>query len=398
MQGLRWGRALALGIAGVLGGGAIAASVGSILGGAALARRAVTPAVVPESPVTVIRISEAGGSPERRQVHLRGADADLPGRYSFIFDGGAGHARLGEVIAIEGETVVRELVAVDRGALQAEARGRITGWWFTAPEELGYRVDRITYRTELGEADAWIVHPRFARKRRWAVHVHGRGALPEETLRGVIPLARSGITNLVISYRNDPGAPPGLGGRYGVGFSESRDVDSAIAEARRRGAERVTLFGWSMGGTACLVAATRGVHRALIDGLILDSPAVDWSALLRYHATAQSVPAPIAGLGVEMLSRGLVTGGESGGLPIATLHPETFAPELTVPVLIHASTADTFVPSAGAERLAELRPDLVQLRMQPGAEHVKLWNVDRSGWEAVTRVFVRALPHQPWRG
>lgn len=398
MRRPHWARALGLGTAGVVGGSALAVTIGSILGGVAVARRAVTPTVVPESPVTVVEVFEARGQKDHRRVRLRGVDADLPGRYSFIFDGGTGHARLGSVVATEGDTAVRELIAVDRGTLQAEMRGRVTGWWFTEPEELGFRVERITYRTELGEADAWIVFPRFARKRRWAVHVHGRGALPEETLRGVIPLARSGITNLVISYRNDPGAPHGLRGRYGVGFSESRDVDAAIAEARRRGAERVTLFGWSMGGTACLVAATQGRHRNLIDGMILDSPAVDWNALLRYHASAQSVPAPIAGLGVEMLARGLVAGGESGGLPILSLHAETFAAELAVPVLIHASTEDTFVPSSGAERLAELRPDLVQLRMQPRAEHVKLWNVDPDGWEAVTRVFARALPRPPWRG
>ena len=390
-------RALGIGAASLIGGGVVAGALGTLLGGIALARRAVTPAVVPEAPVTVVSIDGAA-SGEAALVRLRGADADLPGRYSFIFDGGAGHARLGAVVTTSGDEAVRELISVERGELRAEPRGRVPGWWYIDPEQLGYRVERTTYRTELGDADAWIVFPRISRKRRWAVHVHGRGALPEETLRGVRSLARCGVTSLVISYRNDPGAPRGLRGRYGVGFSESRDVDAAIAEAQRRGAERVTLFGWSMGGTACLVAATRGEHRDLIDGLILDSPAVDWNALLRYHAAAQSAPKMIAGLGVEMLARGIVAGGEDAGLPIASLHPETFAPALRVPVLIHASPDDTFVPSAGAVRLAELRPDLVQLRMQPGAEHVKLWNVDQPGWEAVTRAFARALPRPPWRG
>lgn len=398
MRRTRWVRTFGLGAAGAIAGTLVAGSAGALLGGIALARRAVTPAAVPESPVTVVDVEDFGANGGTRLVRLRGVDADLPGRYSFIFDGGDGHARLGSVVEVSDGGAVRELVTVDRGVLRAGIRGRITGWWFTDPEELGYRVERITYPTEFGEAEAWIVFPRVARKRRWAVHVHGRGALPEETLRGVTSLARCGITSLVISYRNDPGAPRGLRGRYGVGFSESRDVDAAIAEAQRRGAERVTLFGWSMGGTACLVAVTRGAHRNFVDGLILDSPAVDWNALLRYHASAQSVPAVIAGLGVEMLARGLVAAGESGGLPISSLHPETFADELRVPVLIHASRDDTFVPASGAERLAELRPDLVQLRLQPGAEHVKLWNIDPTGWEAVTRAFARALPHPPWRG
>ncbi|MFD5600608.1 alpha/beta hydrolase family protein [Leucobacter sp. NPDC058333] len=395
MEQPRWNRAFGIGAVGVLAGAALAGAAGALVGGIALARRAVTPASVPESPVTVVELGDYAGSPA---IWLNGVDADLPGKYSFIFGQGAGHARVGAVLASEGDTAVRQLVRVDRGDLAVGTRGRITGWWFTEPEELGFRVEHVTYPTDLGDADAWIVYPRLRRKRRWAVHVHGRGALPHETLRGVTSLAQSGVTSLIISYRNDPGAPPGVRGRYGVGFSESRDVDAAIAEVLRRGAERVTLVGWSMGGTACLVAATRGAHRDRIDGLILDSPAVDWNALLRYHAAAQSVPGAIAGIGVGMLARGWVRAGESGGLPIDELHPETFAAELRVPVLIHASQQDTFVPSAGAERLAALRPDLVQLRLQPGAEHVKLWNVDTAGWEGVTRAFARALPHPPWRG
>src|SRR5690606_25943289 len=113
--------------------------------------------------------------------------------------------------------------------------------------------------------------------------------------------ARAGITNIIISYRNDPGAPAGRHGRYGMGLSESRDVDAAIAEALNRGAERVTLFGWSMGATACLVSATRGEHAGIVDGLILDSPAIDWRGLLTHQAGGRRMPGPVAGIGIGLL-------------------------------------------------------------------------------------------------
>lgn len=385
----RLGRALGIGAGAVAAGAAAAAAVGVLF-----ARLAVTPGE-PEAPVRITRLQrEAGGT----IVWLRGADADLPGRYSLLFDGGAGHVRLGPVLAGGRDGVAREVLRVDRGELREGALGRITGWWYTDPEELGYRTERITYPTELGDAEAWLVRPKRARKKRWAIHVHGRGALPEEALRGVAPLARAGVTSLVISYRNDPGAPLGEHGRYGVGIAESRDVDAAVAEAVRRGAERVTLFGWSMGGTACLVAATRGAQRDLVDGLILDSPAVDWSALLRYHAAGRSAPRFIADLGIELLGRGIVRAGEPGGLAIGGLSPAAFAEELRVPVLIHASEEDGFVPCAGAQQLAEARPELVQLRLQRRGEHVKLWNVDPEPWERVTEQFARALPRPAWRG
>jgi len=214
----------------------------------------------------------------------------------------------------------------------------------------------------------------------------------------VAPLARAGITSLVISYRNDPGAPRGMNGRYGNGVAETRDVDAAIAEALRRGAERVTLFGWSMGGTACLLSATEGPHRDVVDGLILDSPAVDWASLLRHQAAGYAAPRGVADLGIRMLGRGLVRGGEPGGIDFARLTPDAFARKLTVPVLVHASRGDRYVPCEGAERLAEARPDLVQLRLQDRGGHVRLWNVDPDAWEGATEQFARALPRPPWRG
>ncbi|MBK0418058.1 alpha/beta fold hydrolase [Leucobacter sp. CSA1] len=359
--------------------------------GIAVARRVVTPAARPESRATIHEIDRAGG---RIRAWLSGPDGDLPGRYSFIFDDGAGHARLGPVLARRGGSVAREVVGVDRGTLREGVRGRITGWWYVDPSELGYRVERVAFPVEGGEAEAWLVHPRRAKKGRWAVHVHGRGALPEEAIRGVAPFARAGVTSLVISYRNDPGAPRGTHGRYGLGLAESRDVDAAIAEAERRGATRVTLFGWSMGGTACLLSAAHGEHRRLVDGLVLDSPALDWEPLLRHQATLSRVPRPVARAGVEMLGRGVVRAGEPGGLDFERLSAERFARDLRVPVLVHASEGDTFVPPEGAVRFAAARPRFVQLRLQRQGEHVRLWNVDPEGWEDATETFVRALPRQ----
>ncbi|MBL3700366.1 alpha/beta hydrolase family protein [Leucobacter luti] len=386
-------RAIAVGV-----GAAALGAVGVIAGGTALARRVVTPERASAEPVVLERVERGDGG---TVLWLRGRHADLPGQYSFIFDGEAGHARVGPVHAVVAGAVARDLVQLDRGTLQPGTRGRLTGWWYASPEAVGLRTERITYETELGPAEAWLIHPDRVRRRergRWAVHVHGRGALPEETLRGVAPLAHAGVTSLVISYRNDPGAPAGDNGRYGIGVAESRDVDAAIAEALRRGAERVTLFGWSMGGTAVLRSATSGRYAAAVDGLILDSPAVDWPALLRHQAATFAAPRALADLGIAMLQRGLVRGGEPGGIDFPSLSPATVAAALQVPVLIHASRGDSFVPSAGAEALAAARPDLVQLRLLDVGEHVKLWNVDPDGWEAATEQFARALPRPGWRG
>ena len=381
----------------VVGGAALGAGAGIAAVGVHFARRVLTPAKVPEARVMVTAVEEGQ---ERRRVWIQGPDSGLEGKYSFIFDEGASHARLGPVLEVRGEgarrlEILREVVQEDRGALRIGARGRIAGWWFTDPAELGFEFSRVSIPLEGGRGWAWQVlpDPEHAQPGRWAVHVHGRGASPEETLRGVAPLARAGITSLVITYRNDVGTPRGLRGRYGMGLAERRDVDAAIAWAREQGAERVTLVGWSMGGTASLLAATRGPQRGAVDGLVLDSPAIDWPGILRAQARLGHAPAWVGDVGRELMQRGLVRGAVPGqkATDFQSLTPESMARDLSVPVLIHASPEDTFVPWAGAVRLALLRPDLVSLREGRG-EHVKLWNIDPEGWAARTESFVRSLP------
>ncbi|GAA1319667.1 hypothetical protein GCM10020360_09550 [Nonlabens tegetincola] len=394
-------------IAGACAVSAVAAVAGAGLAlGAQLARLSVRVDRGLERPVEVRRLA-AG---EVAGVWIRGGGAAGQGPQSLLFDAphevpglgrgaqASGHARLGPVIARSGDEVLRRVVKVDRGTLVPGARGRMVGWWYTSPAELGYRVEEITYTSEAGEFEGWIVHPKRAKKRRWAIHMHGRGADPAETLRGIAPFARAGVTSLIISYRNDRGGPAGRNGRYGMGISESRDLDAAIAEARARGAERVTLMGWSMGGTASLVSVARGTHRDVIDGVVLDSPGADWPGILRDKAAQRRVPQWVADLGMRLLERGVVASGEPGGIDFDSLRPERLARGIDVPVLVLASPNDRFVPWHGSQVLAAERPDLVQFVSIPGAGHVRLWNADPDTWEQRVHTFVAALPRPGWRG
>ena len=386
---------LALGAAAVVGA--------SIWLAAHFALRVLTPAPKPEAGVRVIAVEGEIGSPEGALVWLQGTDVGLEGNYSLIFDAesratqrAAGHARLGPVAASTGAgrglRVARPVLSVERGELRVGARGRITGWWFTEPEQLGYEVQRVALPLPNGVGQGWIVRPEHPVPGRWAIHVHGRGALPEETLRGVAPFAKAGVTSLVISYRNDPGAPEGLGGRYGLGLSESEDVDAALGWARGQGAARVTLVGWSMGGTAVVLAAGEGRNAPLVDGIVLDSPALDWPGILRHQARLAGLPAVLAGLSMLFLSQGVVRGAVAGsrGTDLARLDTARLASLVRVPTLIHASAGDTYVPWRGSLRFAQLRPGFVRLRPAPG-EHVKIWNVDPQRWESETADFIARL-------
>lgn len=384
---------------GMLVGGAVAAAL-------RFARMVLTPSARPESKAEVVAIEASGDAPSGMRVWLVGPDTALEGSYSFIFDAAeretqhlAGHARLGPVVAREGAgratRVAREVLSIERGELRVGARGRITGWWFTEPEQLGYEATLVSVPLPHGVGWGWVIAPRHALPGRWAVHVHGRGALPHETLRGVEPLAEAGYTSLVIAYRNDRGAPAGLGGRYGLGLAEQHDVDAAIGWTRTQGATDVVVVGWSMGGTAAVLAAGLGRNRGLVRALVLDSPALDWPLLLRQQARLAHLPAVIAELGVLLLRLGFVRGAVAGvrGTDISALTAQKLAALIRVPTLIHASAGDTFVPWEGALRVAQLRSSLVRLHPSRG-EHVKLWNADPVGWKAETARFLAQFEGQ----
>ena len=382
--------------------------LGIVAGGAAalawqFATRVLTPAEHPEDDVEVLSLQASAESPSGMRVWLTGPDTDLEGSYSFIFDAVdrqtqdlAGHARLGPVLERAGTgrkaRVVRDVLSVERGDLRVGARGRITGWWYTDPEQLGYPTRLVAVPMPNGVSWGWLIEPKNSIPGRWAVHVHGRGALPHEALRGVESFAEAGITSLVIAYRNDSGAPVGLGGRYGLGLSEQEDVDAAIGWTRTQGAERVTVVGWSMGGTAAVIAAGLGRNRDLVDAMVLDSPALDWPELLRHQAKLAYLPAWIAELGVLMLRAGWVRGAIPGvrGTDVTALTARRLASLIRVPTLIHASAGDSFVPWQGSLKVAQLRSGLVRLHPSRG-EHVKLWNADTAGWKRETANFLAEL-------
>ena len=381
---------------------------GTFLGGSfflawQFARRVLTPSEKLESRVIVLSFETSQEAPTGKRVWLSGPDIELEGSYSFIFDAQdrrtqdhAGHARLGPVVASEGSgrrlRVARDVLSVDRGDLRVGARGRVTGWWYTEPEQLGYSTTLVSIPLPGGVSWGWVITPAKPMPGRWAVHVHGRGAMPHETLRGVESFAEAGITSLVFAYRNDQGSPPGLDGKYGLGLSEQDDVDAAVGWARTQGAERVTIVGWSMGGTAAVIAAGLGRNSDLVDGLVLDSPALDWPGLLRHQAKLAHLNSFIAYLGVAILQVGWIRGAISGkrGTDVTGLTPDRLAALIRVPTLIHASAGDTFVPWEGSLRVARLKPSLVQIHPSRG-EHVKLWNADPVGWKNETARFLRAL-------
>ena len=370
--------------AAVVGGTTAAASAaGSLAAAAYFARRVLTPERSRPDDVRVLAVGA--------DTVLLEADPEtvVPGRYGLWFDAGAGHARVGDVIATDPDagTVRRVLDGVDRGIL-TPGRGRWDSSYYGDPpgESLGVPMRYVTVEGELGRMPAWVVP---GDRSRWAVLVHGRGATKEETVRAVPALMDAGWTCMAASYRNDEGVPPGPDGRYNLGLSEWRDVEAAVRHAVREGAREVLLAGWSMGGAITMQFLDRSPLRDVVPRVVLDGPVLDWGDVLAHHARLNRIPHVIDTLATSMMGRrwGKRIVGVHESVDVARTDWVTRADEVRTPMLVIHSADDEFVPVGPSRALAQRRPDLVTFVEWQLARHVKEWNVDPDRWREVVAAY-----------
>lgn len=255
-------------------------------------------------------------------------------------------------------------------------------------QAFGLDFEEIGVPTPLGPMPAWLVpsipSPNGHGARRWAVIVHGRGGSRAGMLRLVPVLHDLGLTSLVITYRNDPGAPRGPDGLFHLGDTEWLDLEAAVHEARSRGASDVIAFGDSMGGAIAMQFLERSPVSGIVKGVVLDSPVLDWAPVLALAGRQLRVPPIVLALAKRLVA--LRT-----GLRWERLNQVSRADELAVPVLIIHGDADETVPAVTSAAYAAARPDLVKYLPVPGAGHVEGWTSDRDGCDEAVRTFVRNL-------
>ncbi|HYP73134.1 MAG TPA: alpha/beta fold hydrolase, partial [Microbacterium sp.] len=318
---------------------------------------------------------------------------ELPGRYGLFTTGATDYVKIGSVLSADASSVKRKLLTEVGGGMSLAAEAAFSGWYFRRPEELHLPFTTEHVHTAVGSCPAWLfpAGPDGDPGDTWVIQIHGRGTTRAECLRAVPVLAALGLTSLVVSYRNDGDAPRTRTGSYALGATEWRDVDAAIGWARRRGAQRIVLMGWSMGGAIALQVALGSAHREHIVGLILDSPVVDWRTVLSYQGRVLGLPAPVTGLAIETLRADWTVPATraEAGIPFDRLDIVARAGELRHPILLLHSDDDGFVPSDASHRLADARPDLVELQVFTTARHTKLWNYDQQRWTDVIGEWLR---------
>jgi uncharacterized protein len=355
----------------------------AVAGGAALSWHFSSRVLVPDHSPWSEDVEIAALAPGEIVLE-RDEATERPGYYGLVWHGG--HAVVGPVLKKATDSVTRRLSAVRGYLAPGMDVGLDTNVFTGDPREargLSYRSESVV--GELGPMPAWLIPaPKADRSRAatWAIVVHGINSDPQVGLRVAPALRRAGLTSLLITYRDDLGAPSSPDGLHHQGQTEWRDLAAAVRFALDRGARRVVLVGYSMGGALISQFMQHSPQAGRVAGLVLDAPALDWEEILRFNATEMGLPASAA-LPVQWAIDARID--VDWDSLDAARHPDAFQ----VPILLFHGTDDSLVPIESSEGFAQaLPPHRVSYFAVPGAGHTQAWNVDPRLYERRLRLFL----------
>ena len=290
-----------------------------------------------------------------------------------------GYARVGETLEIDGHETIREYAPVE-GALAVGDRVRFDKFAYLGDPTRAHGIsfEEIRFASPLGELAAWQVDGSDAT---WVIFVHGKGSNRGEALRMLPVVEGAGLPSLVITYRNDAGAPEDPSGYYRYGLTEWEDLEAAARYALANGAGDLVLVGYSMGGGIVASFLYRSPLADRVVGVILDSPMLDFGAVVDLGAHNKDLPGFLTAV-AKTISRFRFN------INWGALDYLTRVDEISVPILLFHGDEDETVPVWTSEMLAESRPDVVAYLLFDGTPHVGAWNVDPETYEAAVREFV----------
>jgi hypothetical protein len=257
------------------------------------------------------------------------------------------------------------------------------------PAAVGIDWEVVTYGSGLGDAAAWFVPGKSAT---WAILVHGRGANPGEGLRALPTLAAQGFPALLITYRNDAGAPEAAGRLARFGATEWEDLQGAVRYALEHGAEDVVLVGYSMGGAIVMSFLLRSDLAGEVAAAVLEAPALELGDMIDARAGDTTLPLLPVKVPIALTAVAKQIAAWRFGIDFDELDYVARAAELRVLTLIIHGTADDTVPYAvSAAFAAAAPPGTVTLEAFEGAGHVRAWNVDPERYAAVLGAFLQGV-------
>ena len=305
-------------------------------------------------------------------------DTDLGSNERAALRSDDGFAELGDVVSETDETVTRAFTMADGELLRPGQEVQVDAFVYRHnPGDLGLAFDDVVVDGPLGDLPAWFLP---GASDTWIILVHGFHAYDRREALRYLPFLDD-FPRLVVTYRNDEGAPSAPRLQVGFGQDEWPDVQAAIRYALDHGARDVVLYGYSMGGAISIATALESpVARSSVRALILDSPAADFAEVVRFGGADLGVPDPIVRLSLRAVESRF-------GVDLAALNYVARAHQIRKPMLILAGEGDTTVPHPIALRFANATDDCTIVSFA-AAGHVRGWNVDQARYESAVLSFL----------
>lgn len=287
------------------------------------------------------------------------------------------YAQVSDVLGITESEVERSIVTLsgelaegDRVRLDADA-------YFGDPQEAhGFGFDEVRVPGELGPHPAWLIE---GRRSTWVVIVHDVGTdQRSQALRMMPVLLEQGFPILVISVRNDEGAPASASRLRSWGLDEWRDLEAALTLAERKGAADYVLYGYGMGAEVISTFLHESDETELVRGVVWDSPVLDLEGTVDATSAA---PAPLQEMGQYLAQLRF-------GLEWDLLDQIERTNQFDVPMLLLHGAQDEVVPISLSEAFAAALPDLARLERFEQAGHADLWNTDSTRYERTVVEFL----------
>lgn len=268
------------------------------------------------------------------------------------------------------------------GELAVGVKGRVDVDAYPVDPEVAFGLgfEEVRAPGDLGPLPAWLID---GRRSTWVIIAHGEGTdRRTQALRMIPRLVESGYPVLVVSYRNDDGAPKDPSGLRSWGLTEWRDLDAAVRLAEREGARDYFLVGHDLGAEVVSTFLHESDRVGNVLGVVFDSPALDLEGTMDYGS------GPVTRF-VDELGQQLAR--VRFGMEWSELDQVARADQFDVPILALHGARDETIPIEITEAFAAARPDLVQFLRFEQARHGDLWNVDTARYEGAVMSFVDGL-------
>lgn len=235
-------------------------------------------------------------------------------------------------------------------------------------------VEETSYSGPLGEMDAYVLPANGTDT--WVIHVHGKGAGPEEADFLFKPIQDAGYPQLWITYRNDAGQASDPSGFYQYGVTEWEDIEAALEYVVDQGADNVVFSALSTGGSHVLSFLYRN-RLDIVSGVIMDSPNIDFGDTVDFNSSQRELPVlPFNVPPTITWVAKFVTSLRIGVNWKSIDYVADAGTNLRTPVLIHHGTEDESVPVSQSIAFVEETPDQVRLIQVAGAGHMGSYDAE----------------------